>query len=296
MLNKEQRMMAKALLVMLLWGTLFPLVKLGFRTYSVITTGDILLFAGIRFTVCGLLISGWTFVRQRSAFIQARQSVASVLLVGLFAIILHYSFTYLGLNITEGSKTAILKQLGALFYVCFSALFVKEDRLTTAKLAGVLLGFAGIVVINADSNGVHINVGDVLIIAASFCTVFSNVIGKKLFKTVDPIAATGLSQLFGGVVLLIVGFMLGGSVDMGHSLWIMICICVASVISYCLWYGTVKQGELSKLFIIKFAEPVFAAVFGAVLLGENIWKWQYLAAFILITAGIGVSNRKIKKG
>ena len=284
--------MAKALLVMVLWGALFPLVKLGFRTYSVITTGDILLFAGIRFTVCGLLISGWTFARKRSALIQARQSVASVLLVGLFAIILHYSFTYLGLSITEGSKTAILKQLGALFYVCFSALFVKEDRLTAPKLVGVLLGFAGIVVINADSGGVHINVGDLLIIAASFCTVFSNVIGKKLFRTVDPIATTGLSQLFGGVVLLVVGVVLRGSVDMGHSLWIMICICAASVISYCLWYGTVKQGELSKLFIIKFAEPVFAAVFGAVLLGENIWKWQYLAAFALITAGISVSNRK----
>ena len=285
-------MMAKALLVMVLWGALFPLVKLGFRTYSVITTGDILLFAGIRFTVCGLLISGWTFARKRSALIQARQSVASVLLVGLFAIILHYSFTYLGLSITEGSKTAILKQLGALFYVCFSTLFVKEDRLTAPKLVGVLLGFAGIVVINADSGGVHINVGDLLIIAASFCTVFSNVIGKKLFRTVDPIATTGLSQLFGGVVLLVVGVVLRGSVDMGHSLWIMICICAASVISYCLWYGTVKQGELSKLFIIKFAEPVFAAVFGTVLLGENIWKWQYLAAFALITAGISVSNRK----
>ena len=284
--------MAKALLVMVLWGALFPLVKLGFRTYSVITTGDILLFAGIRFTVCGLLISGWTFARKRSALIQARQSVASVLLVGLFAIILHYSFTYLGLSITEGSKTAILKQLGALSYVCFSALFVKEDRLTAPKLVGVLLGFAGIVVINADSGGVHINVGDLLIIAASFCTVFSNVIGKKLFRTVDPIATTGLSQLFGGVVLLVVGVVLRGSVDMGHSLWIMICICAASVISYCLWYGTVKQGELSKLFIIKFAEPVFAAVFGTVLLGENIWKWQYLAAFALITAGISVSNRK----
>ena len=164
--------------------------------------------------------------------------------------------------------------------------------MTAPKLVGVLLGFAGIVVINADSGGVHINVGDLLIIAASFCTVFSNVIGKKLFRTVDPIATTGLSQLFCGVVLLVVGVVLRGSVDMGHSLWIMICICAASVISYCLWYGTVKQGELSKLFIIKFAEPVFAAVFGTVLLGENIWKWQYLAAFALITAGISVSNRK----
>ena len=290
-MNREQKIMAKALLVMLLWGALFPLVKLGFRIYSVVTTGDILLFAGIRFTICGVLISGWTLIRKPSELIRTKTAIPSMLLMGLFAIILHYSFTYMGLSITEGSKTAILKQLGTLFYVCFSALFVKEDRLTTAKLVGVLLGFCGIVVINAGTDGIHINVGDVLIIAASFCTVFSNVIGKKLFKSVDPVAATGLSQVFGGALLLIVGVIIGGRVDMTHSLWIMICICGASVISYCLWYGTVKQGELSKLFIIKFAEPVFAAVFGAVLLGENIWNWQYLAAFGLITAGIGISTQ-----
>lgn len=293
-MNNEQKMLLKALLVMLLWGALFPLVKLGFRAYSVITTGDILLFAGIRFAVCGLLISAWAFAKQRTAFAQVRKSVPSVLLVGLFAIILHYSFTYLGLSITAGSKTAILKQLGALFYVCFSALFVKEDKLTKTKLAGVLLGFFGIVVINVDSAGVHINIGDILIIAASFCTIFSNVIGKKLFKTVDPIAATGVSQLFGGVVLLIVGITLGGSVQMKDSLWIMLCICVASVISYCLWYGTVKQGELSKLFVIKFAEPLFAAIFGWILLAENTLNVNYIVALILISAGIMIANKKQK--
>ena len=293
-MNNDRKMILKALLAMLLWGALFPLVKLGFRAYNVITTGDILLFAGIRFTVCGLLISAWVFANQRTAFAQAKKSVPSVLLVGLFAIILHYSFTYLGLSITEGSKTAILKQLGALFYVCFSALFVKDDRLTKAKLIGVLLGFAGIVVINVDSAGVHINIGDVLIIAASFCTVFSNVIGKKLFRTVTPIAATGVSQIFGGVVLLAVGYLLGGSVHMEQSRWIMICICAASVFSYCLWYGAVKQGELSKLFIIKFAEPLFAAIFGWILLEENTLNANYIAAFILISAGIVIANKKQK--
>lgn len=45
-----------ALLVMLLWGTLFPMVKLGYGAYNVVTTGDILFFAGIRFSICGAVI------------------------------------------------------------------------------------------------------------------------------------------------------------------------------------------------------------------------------------------------
>jgi drug/metabolite transporter (DMT)-like permease len=45
------------------------------------------------------------------------------------------------------------------------------------------------------------------------------------------------------------------------------------------------------MFIIKFSEPLFACVFGALLLGENIFKWQYLIAFVLISSGIILGNK-----
>ena len=282
-----------ALLVMLLWGTLFPVVKLGYGAYNIVTTGDILLFAGVRFTVCGALICLYAFVTDKASFKDVRTALLPVLLSGLFAIILHYSFTYSALKLTDSSKTAILKQIGALFYVCFSFVFFKEDKLTIKKLIGVIMGFAGIIAINANTDGISFNVGDVLIIAASFCTVFSNVISKKVFQTVKPIVSTGISQLFGGVVLLMIGKLLCGdiSVAFDKSAFILIYICFASIFSYTIWFTIVKSGELSKLFIVKFAEPVFACIFGAILLGENIFKIQYALAFLLIGTGIYISNK-----
>ena len=90
---------------------------------------------------------------------------------------------------------------------------------------------------------------------------------------------------------------MGGAVHFSFdsSLWIMAYVCVASIVSYCLWYGIVKEGELSKLFIIKFAEPVFACLFGAILLGENVFKLQYLISFLLISGGILISNARAFK-
>lgn len=288
---EKNKALISSLFVMLLWGTLFPMVKKGFAAYEVETVGDILLFAGIRFTICGAVISGFSLAKQKEEMTNVKHAIVPVLLSGLFAIILHYSFTYMALNLTDSSKTAILKQVGVLFYVCFSSLFFKDDKLTIKKFIGVLLGFAGIIAINANGNGISFNVGDALIIAASFCTVFSNVISKKVFQTVHPIASTGVSQLFGGIVLVIVGIIMGGNVVMKDSLWIMGYICLASIVSYCIWFGIVKNGELSKLFIIKFAEPVFATIFAAVLLNENIFRVQYLIAFVLITLGISISNK-----
>ena len=94
--------------------------------------------------------------------------------------------------------------------------------------------------------------------------------------------------------MLAVGFVMGGSVSFGLnvSILIFVYICAASIVSYCLWFEIVKSAELSKLFIIKFTEPIFAAIFGAVILQENIFKIQYLIAFILTSLGIWISNTK----
>jgi len=294
---RKHKIIWLALLTMLLWGTLFPMVKLGFSVYEVEGTADILLFAGIRFVICGAVICLFSAIRDRSSYRAVPSSILPILLSGVFAIILHYSFTYLGLELTDSSKTALIKQVGALFYVCFSFLFIKEDRPTPHKILAAALGFVGIFVLNLGSNGFSFGWGELLILGASFCTVFSNVISKKVFAKVSPIASTGVSQLFGGLALLIVGLIMGGRVHFtfGASLWVMAYICAASAVSYCLWFGIVKNGELSKLFIIKFAEPVFACLFGALILKENIWRLQYLFAFLLISGGILLSNWKGKK-
>lgn len=292
-MKKETKAVLATLVVMLLWGSLFPMVKLGFKAYDVVSTGDILLFAGIRFTVCGIIINLFSLLTKRK-FAPAFKNVVPVLSSGVFSIILHYAFTYLALSMTDGSKTAILKQVGVLFYVCFAPLFFKDDKITLVKIVGVILGFAGIIAINSGTGSLTFGVGDAFIILASFCTVFSNIISKKVFSAVDPVVSTGVSQLFGGVVLLIVGVFMGGSVSLTHSYWIFAYIILASTVSYCMWFTVVKSAQLSKLFIIKFAEPVFAAVFGAFILGENILKIEYLIAFVLICAGIMISNKKKK--
>jgi len=285
------------LLTMLLWGSLFPMSKLGMQTYGVKETADILLFAGIRFTICGGVLCLFTLLQDKGSYAPAKKSVIPILLAGFFAVTLHYSFTYLGLELTDSSKTALLKQIGALFYICFSFLFIREDRPTAKKIFAAGLGFLGIIALNFSGGKLTFALGDVFILCASFCTVFSNVINKKLFRTMAPVTATGLSQLFGGLILLAAGFCTGGKVHFSPdaSLLIMVYICIASIISYALWNIVLKQGQLSGLFIIKFAEPAFACIFGALILGENIWKLQYLLAFLLICSGIYLANTTSKK-
>ena len=291
------RVLASSLLVMMFWGLLLPLVKLGYREFGLATTGEILAFAGMRFFVCGGILTGFCFYRNRADFDQLKKNLPTVLLMGLFGIVLHYSFSYLGLSMTDGSKTGILKQMGSVFFICFSSLFFPDDKLTRNKVIGLLLSFSGILVINLGSGGFTFHFGDVLLLASSFCTVFSNITGKKVFRNVEPILAAGVSQFFGGVVLLLGGMALGCEftqvVPMTlPQMGIMGTIFASSIVSYTIWYLSVQKESLSRLYVVKFAEPLCALIFSWILLGENIFQLRYAAAFFLISSGILIANMR----
>lgn len=288
--TEKRKMLLLSLLVMLLWGSLFPMVKIGYRVFDVNTAkpADILMFAGVRFMVCGAIITGIALLRREKLHPDIKQSLLPVGIMGMFAIVLHYACTYIGLTLTDSSKTAILKQLGALFYICFSFLFVREEKFSVYKIAGAMAGFAGIIAINAGGNGGKFMLGDALIIGASVCTVISNLASKRAMKMNPAMITTGVSQLAGGVLLVVIAACMQGQIPVftWRALPVFGYICFASITGYCLWFSIVKKHSLSKLFIIKFSEPVFACIFGALLLNENILRWQYALAFMLISAGI----------
>ena len=296
---RDFKVVLKATLVMLLWGSLFPCIKLGYR-YLAIDSGHIpslLLFAGVRFLLCGLILTGFCALRRENMRLSSKRDLLPLACVALFAVVLHYACTYTGLSMVESGKTALLKQLGALLFICFSFLFFKEDKFSIFKLIAACLGLCGIVVLNLDgaSFRVVLGIGEILVVLASLCTVISNVSGKRLTRRMPPLVMTGYSQLMGGAILTLVGLLARGS--LGRFSWqgalVFGYILFASTLGYGLWYSLLRENDLSKLFIIKFLEPVFAAVFGIWLLGER-FSIYYLIAFALTVAAIPVSHAEKK--
>ena len=284
-----------ALVVMALWGSLFPCVKIGYREFAISGTDipSILMFAGTRFLVCGAVICFVACLKKDKIEGAKIKSVGAFLFVGLFSIILHYACTYIGLSTTDSSKTALIKQLGTLLYVCFAFLFFKDEKFSIWKIVGAFIGFIGIVAINFNPSGISFSLGDILIVIASFCTVAASIISKKVIGKNSPFWLTGISQFFGGAVLTVASLIMGADMLSFNlkSVGVFAYICIASSVSYVLWNYIMKTSDLSNMFIIKFAEPLFACLFGAILLNENIFKWQYLIAFVLISGGIVLGNK-----
>ncbi len=298
-MNTKYRSLLLALLVMLLWGSLFPCIKLGYDALDIDSSciADLFMFAAIRFLLCGMLVCAFCLFKKKSIPTPSAGSVVHIILVGVFAIVLHYACTYIGLAASDSSKTALLKQTGALIYICFSFLFFKDEKFSIYKIIGAVVGFCGIVAINLSSGKVTFSPGDIWILGASVCTVVSNIISRQSAQNSSPFWITGISQLSGGLILFMLSWLMGGRLPhfTVSGTLIFLYICAASVSGYTLWYYILRTNGLSGLFIIKFTEPLFACIFGAVLLSENILKTQYLIAFVLISSGIVIGHHKGKE-
>lgn len=287
------------LISMVLWGSLYPFVKIGYEAFNIDATSvpDILMFAAVRFIISGIIvciIASFTVKKEERP---TPKIFGSIVLMGLFSIVLHYAFTYMGLGITDSSKTALLKQFAPLLYTCFAFLFIKTEKFNILKIIGAVVGFAGIVAINIGTNVNGFSLGDILILSASLCSVISMVMSWYIVRKTNPFWITAISQTVGGIILLCAALVLGAEFPVFtlESTLVFAYICIASIVGYVIFGYAQKYSDMSKLFIIKFAEPLFACVFGAILLGEDILKIQYLVAFVLITAGIVLGNREIKK-
>lgn len=285
-----------SLIVMALWGSLYPCIKVGYNAFDINGTDipHILMFAGTRFAVCGVIICTIALIKKDKIETPKKKSIGIILLVGLFSIILHYAFLYIGISTTDSSKTALIKQLGSLLYVCFAFLFIKSETFNVWKIIGAVVGFLGIVAINFNGGSVVFSSGDILIVFASVCTVVANILMKKIAKNNSPFWITGISQFTGGIILMIVAFIMGGGMLTFNwqAFGVFAYICSASMAGYILWNYILKTSDLSNMFIMKFAEPLFACIASAIILNENIFQWQYLIAFFLICMGIIIGNKK----
>lgn len=289
-----------AVVVMMLWGSLYPTVKLGYEKFEIDTAyyPNLLLFAGVRFTVSGALITLFlTAKNKKIPTVSTGKEWLGIAVVGLFSVMLNYSLAFYGLSIVASSKTALLKQAGALIFIVISALLFKESKMTIGKGIGAVLGACSIVILNINQLGISMGFGETIIILSSFCTVTASVVCKKMLTNTDSIAITGYSQLFGGVVLLAIGFAFGGKMafaEMGD--WLLFgYMTLATCASYMIWYTIVQKYDLSKLFIVKLSEPLFAAIIGAIILQENVLQWHYVCAFLCIGTAVVISNLKFKK-
>ena len=285
-----------ALTAAVLWGWAYPIIKIGFEEWGITPdmTGSKMLFAGIRFAISGLIILAMARGMRRSFRPARRWDWGFILLFALINTTFHYACFYIGLSHSEGSRAAILNSLSIFLVVVLACVFFKSDRMTLRKMVGVLLGMAGILVLNLNGDAVSAEwswLGDGMIIVNAICSAVASLLTRSIAHRVDIIVGTGYSLGIGGLLLIVPGLLMGGTLP--HvTLWglaLLGMLVGISTIGFALYNQLITHNPIGKVAIYNSLLPIVGALTSCLCLGEP-FQANLILAGGLVASGIYIVN------
>ena len=287
---------ALALLCCALWGSATPAIKTGYKLLSVSGTPSIMLFAGIRFTLAGVLtVLIYSIARRRFLF-PKRENVGRVLTISAFQTVIQYIFFYIGLANTLGVKGTIESGSSAFFCILIASLIFRQENLTVKKIVACVLGFAGIIIVNLNGLDLTMNFfGDGFVIFSTISYAFSSVLMKKFSKHEDPVVISGYQFIVVGIFMVIVGLIAGGTVDFSDPMGLLLMgyLALLSAVAYAVWGVLLKYNPVSRVTIFSFTTPIFGTIFSLIFLADEtaaVSPINLIATLVLVSSGILLLN------
>ncbi len=299
-----QRTVAVCFLAMvccLLWGSAFPCIKIGYEMFQIdaADTASQILFAGVRFTLAGILVILIYSLAKKQLLIPKKSSWIMIGKVSAFQTVLQYLFFYMGLAHTTGVKGSIIEAANVFIAILIASFAFHQERFTQVKAIGCVIGFLGVVLVNLTGEGLSGGIrfdGEGFLLIACVAYAISSVLIKIYSQREDPVVISGYQFLTGGIVMIVIALAAGGKLQAGGpaSLILMLYMAMISAVAYSAWGLLLKCNPVSRVTVYSFMTPVFGVVLSAVFLGEStdMPVLQTLSALALVCTGVYIVNRE----
>ena len=264
-----------AIVCNVLWGSAFPFIKLGYRLFAIDSadTASILCFAGVRFMMGAALV--WLAglaLNRRPLPMPHGKTLASACGLGLWQTAAQYFFYYSAVALLTGAMGGILNSTQSFMGVILAHfLYGKADRMTPRKALGCVLGFGGVLIATLGNHGSGSAKGMAFMLIASAIFASAGPWNKAVTQHADMGGGLHPESAAGIPVLLFLAFISGAG--------------------YVIWALLMKNNPVSRIAVFGLIIPVMNVLLSALLNGEPLFEWNYLAALLLVCIGIYLVNR-----
>ena len=201
----------------------------------------------------------------------------------------------------DSAVASILNATVPLFTIVVAHYVLQDDKMTAQKVLGLLVGFAGVVVLLSEdllASAHNSLIGQAAVILASVFYAGSAVFARKLTSHV-PVTVRGAMPLITSTIFMwIVGplverpFIIPSlPITWIALLWLGILGSGLAVIM--LWYLIHEVGP-TRASLVTYLFPIGGVILGVIFLNEHL-SWQLIAGTLLIVASLAVVNWKPKK-
>lgn len=288
---------AALLLTAVIWGSTFVMVKGAIESYPVFP------FLALRFALASVAILPLYLFRPTRRILSGSQSSVPAsrrrdLKAGIFIgslLFCGFATQTLGLRYTTPAKSGFITGL-AVVMVPMMAWWVLRQPLSRSALAGVLLAALGLAFLSFNSNGsVLIGYGDLLTLVCAFFFAAHIVAIAHFAPTSNPLRLTWIQVVVVAIGSTLAAWLLGEwRIGLpSASVWGAATFTgvLATALAFGLQTSAQRYTTASHTALILTGEPVFAALFSYLLIGERLGSRALLGCLLILLGMVAVELR-----
>ena len=294
MLSKKSKAVFFTLLAGALWGTSFPIIKIGLETIDPFT------FVFWRFLVSAVTLIAIMLALRKLEFKIPNKKLLIFLGIANAA---GYLLQYAAMNNTTAAKAALFINLSAIWVAILSQKLLGET-FSHKKILGVIAGLLGIVFVSTNLDFSALTQGqivaDLMLIISGLTWAIFMVYNKKLVMNSTSATFQSMTWVLLATFLFIAPFaLLAGPGFFQLSSWAWLAIIwtaiICWVIPYYLWLESLKHLSASVSTVLLLSEIVVAVILSIVVLKEPITVFSTIGAFFIVIAIalVSVQDKKI---
>jgi drug/metabolite transporter (DMT)-like permease len=276
-----------------IWSSSFMWIKIALQEVGPITLVGFRVLFGLLFGLAVIFIQRIPWPRTFKAWLP-------LLLLGLANVAIPFFLISWGELSIDSAVASILDATVPLFTILIAHFLLRDDKMTLPKVLGLLVGFAGIIVLMSNDIGKSSSslLGQVAVIVASMFYAGSAVYVRKttedtpgIFRSAGPlISATATMWL--GVLL----FESPVKIPQLGITWVALLFLgvIGSGLAFVLAFYLIHEIGPTRTTMVTYLFPVGGVILGVTFLHEQL-TWQVVAGALFIFASLVIANWQPKQ-
>lgn len=275
-----------------IWSSSFMWIKIAVQEVGPITLVAFRVLFGLLFGIIVIFI-------QRIQLLRSFKEWFPLLLLGITNVAIPFFLISWGEQSIDSAVAAILDATVPLFTILIAHYLLHDDKMTIPKVLGLLIGFAGVVILMSKDIGASFGsvLGQLAVVLASAFYAGSAVYVRKTTEDMPGILRSAGPLFSATAIMWLAAFLVERPIEIPQLgiTWVALLFLgiLGSGFAFVLAYYLIHEIGPTRTSMVTYLFPVGGVILGVIFLNERL-SWQLLAGTLLVIASLAVVNWKPK--
>ncbi|MEP1208920.1 MAG: DMT family transporter [Rhizobiaceae bacterium] len=238
---------------------------------------------------------------RKNDYVHSRTMWLNFAAMGTLNNIIPFGLIFYGQLEIGAGLAAIINAMTPIWTVIFANFWTSDEKFTTAKIIGVILGFIGVAVLIGSSmkDGLQAStIGQLAVLGATISYGVAGVFGRR-FAAVPPVETARGQLTMSSILILPLVVLIDQpwtlALPSQAAIWSVIALAiVCTAYAYLLFFKILAEAGAVNVSLVTFLVPPSAIIFGMVVLGEQL-ELRHVVGLGIILAGLIVIDGRLLK-